>query len=76
MSHRNLVGPRVREARIRHVPRLTQAELAAKLQVVGFEIERAGVSKIESQLREVNDRELVALAKVLNVSVSSLLPES
>jgi transcriptional regulator with XRE-family HTH domain len=57
------------------VPRLTQAELAARLQVAGFDLDRAGVSKIESQIREVDDRELLALAGALGVAASWLLDE-
>ena len=75
-SSRNLVGPRVREARRRHRPPLTQAELAARLQIAGFNLDRAAVSKIEVRYREVDDRELVALASALDVSAAWLLGET
>lgn len=75
MAKRNVSGPRVRDARRRHVPRLTQADLAARLQVAGCDIDRAGISKIESQIREVDDRELLALARALDVRVGWLLGE-
>jgi transcriptional regulator with XRE-family HTH domain len=54
---------------------MTQAELAAKLQLDQWDIDRAGVAKIEIGIREVRDIELVKLAKALNVSASWLLGE-
>ena len=76
MQSLNLVGPRVREARRRHRPKLTQAALAARMQVAGFNLDRAAISKIEIGYREVTDRELVALAAALNVSAAWLLGET
>ena len=72
---RNIVGPRVREARLNHQPPLTQDELAEKLKELGLEIDRVGVSKIETGLRQVHDREVVQLARALEVSVGWLLKE-
>ena len=71
MVFRNLVGPRVRQARLERG--LTQAQLAARLQSAGFSLGRASVSKIESRIREVDDRELVALSDALSVSPAWLL---
>lgn len=76
MLKRNIVGGRVREARRRHTPRLTQAELAARLQVAGLRLDRGAISKIEIGYQEVTDIELVALARALGVSASWLLRET
>lgn len=70
---KNLIGPKIREARIAAKPHLTQAELSARLETLGVHIDRAGISKIENQERIVTDAELVALAKALKVSVPWLL---
>jgi len=70
---KNLVGPRVREARAKAKPALTQAQLSAKLELADVPIDRAGVSKIENQGRIVTDRELLALSKALRVTVDWLL---
>src|SRR5579859_1026807 len=75
MPARNLVGPRVREARYRHLPRLTQLQLAARLQVAGYPLDQVAVAKIEIGLREVTDIELVGLAAALRVSAGWLLGE-
>lgn len=73
---RNIIGKRVKLARNQIKPRMTQADLAAKLQLDQWDIDRAGVAKIEIGIREVRDFELVKLAKALNVSTSWLLGET
>ncbi len=74
-SMKNIVGKRVKQARLCHQPRLTQAALAAQLQLDGWDIEQSGVAKIELGLREVRDLEVISLAKVLGVSAGWLLGE-
>lgn len=71
--NKNIVGPRVRLARAKAKPRLTQAELSARLETSGVRIDRASISKIENQERIVTDLELMALAKALRVTVPWLL---
>ena len=70
---KNLVGPRVRAARAKGKTPITQRELSIRLEVRGVHIDRAGVSKIETQERMVTDKELAALADALHVSVTWLL---
>ena len=72
---RNIVGTRVREARRKARPPITQGRLAARLQVMGLKVEQAAISKIERGHRPVPDFEVVALAKALEVSVGWLLGE-
>ncbi len=72
---RNVVGPQVKEARLRHKPPLTQDELAERLKKLGFEIDRVGISKIETGLRQVRDYELIQLARALEISAAWLLSE-
>ena len=70
-GRKNICGDRVHEARCKH--RLTQSDLAAKLQLAGIIMERDSVSRIEIGTRFVADYELRELAKILNVSVNWLL---
>lgn len=70
---RNLVGPRVRTARRAVQPKMTQHDLAARLQLRGVRVERAAIAKIETGMRPVTDIELRALAEELGVSVQWLL---
>ena len=69
---RNIVGPQIRKARERSRPRLTQQDLAARLEVRGVHIDRAGISKIEIGYRVVTDIELLAFADALGVTVQWL----
>ena len=67
----NISGERIRQARV--IQKITQADLAARLQVEDVQIERNSISKIESGDRFVADYELNAIAKVLKVDVEWLL---
>ncbi len=53
---------------------MKQKELAAKLQIEGWWIDRAGVSKIEAGLVRVNDYRQLYLARALRVTVGDLFP--
>ena len=68
---KNICGERVKLARKR--AKLTQIDLAAKLQIAGVIIERDSISRIEIGTRFVADYEIVILSKVLNVSPAWLL---
>lgn len=70
-GRKNLCGDRVREARLKR--RLSQADLAARLQVEGVTMERDSLSRIEIGTRFVTDYELLVFSKVLGVSVLWLL---
>ncbi len=71
-KHKNIVGPQVRKRR--YSLGLKQADLAAKLQILGWEIDRAGVSKIESQFIWVSDFEMLYLSEALKMAVTELFP--
>lgn len=68
---KNICGERVKLARKR--AKLTQIDLAAKLQIAGVIIERDSISRIEIGTRFVADYEIVVLSKCLNVSPAWLL---
>ena len=68
---KNVSGDRIREARQK--TKLSQADLAARMQVEGIPIERDSISRVEIGTRFVPDYEVPVFAKVLNVSVEWLL---
>ena len=68
---KNISGDRIREARQKK--RLSQADLAARMQIQGVIIERDSISRIEIGTRFVPDYELPVFAQVLGVSVLWLL---
>lgn len=76
MRVRNIVGPCVSQSRKTASPPITQADLVARLQVLGIMIDQSALSKIENQQRPVTDVEVVALAKALKVSVAWLLGQA
>lgn len=54
-------------------PKTSQRMLADKLQLIGVDVDKNAIQRIESGQRFVTDIELVALATALNVSISDLL---
>ena len=73
---KNLIGVRMREARRRFLPRMTQADLSLTLNEMGVFIDRAGISKIETAERVVLDFELKAIGEALDVRIGWLLDEA
>ena len=67
---KNISGDRIHQART--LMRLSQADLAARMQINGVMIEREAISKIETGDRFVTDYELLTFAKVLGVSMEWL----
>lgn len=68
----NLVGPQLRA--IRHEKGLTQAMLAARCGILGWDIGENTITKIETQIRCVIDAELLCLAKALDVELEAFFP--
>lgn len=68
---KNISGDRIREARQKL--RLSQVDLAARMQVEGIMIERDSVSRIEIGTRFIPNYEIPLFAKVLHVSSDWLL---
>ena len=68
---KNIVGPVVRE--LREKQGLSQAQLAAKINVHGWDISRETLAKIEAQIRWVADFEIITLAKAVGIEATELL---
>lgn len=66
----NLVGHNVRK--YRKLNRMSQQELANKLELMAIYVCRGSVSRIEDRSRTVTDIELYGIAKVLKVSILDL----
>ena len=66
----NVIGPRIKE--LREQQKLTQAELAARCNVIGLDISRGTLGKIEAQVRRLTDGEVAQIAEALNVDVNEL----
>lgn len=69
-GQKNISGDRIHQ--MRTTKRISQAELAARMQVKGVIIEREAISKIETGDRFVTDYELMVCAEVLGVTMDWL----
>jgi HTH-type transcriptional regulator, cell division transcriptional repressor len=70
---RNIIGKRVREARHRFDPPLTQDQLAGRLAGKGVQLDRVALAKVEGGLRSAFDFDVKGLAAVLKVDANWLL---
>jgi len=66
----NVIGPQIK--RLREQNHMTQEELTARCNLVGWNISRGTLAKIESQVRRVTDSEVALMAEALKVEISEL----
>jgi len=69
----NVIGRFVKE--IREKQGLTQEQLAIRIEMAGWQVDRFIVSKIERGDRQVSDFEAQLIAKALKVSIANLFGE-
>ena len=67
----NVSGDRIRQLRV--LARLSQAELAIKVQTEGAIVEQDVISRIESGRRLVTDYELLVLTRIFDTSADWLI---
>ena len=68
-ARNNLCGDKIREFR----GSLSQRALADKMQLLGIDLDKNAIQRIEAGKRFVTDIEIVYISKVLNVSYTDLL---
>jgi len=73
-SNMNVVGPQVRL--LRNQRGWSQPKMATLCQLIGWDISRESLAKIESKLRSVTDIEILKLGRILEVHHSALFPDS
>jgi len=67
----NICGKNI--AKFRIALKISQRELADKMQLVGIDIDKNAIQRIECGKRFVTDIEIVAFAKVFDVCLEELL---
>lgn len=67
----NVLGYKIRE--YREKKKLSQAQLSDKLQLLGINIPKNSIQRLECNNRVIKDFELGAIAKILNFSVDEIL---
>src|SRR5678815_1986970 len=73
---RNIIGRRIRDARRKRKPPMSQDVLSSKLAARGITMDQSALSRIEKQQRYLMDYEIQALARCLKVSVAWLFGET
>jgi transcriptional regulator with XRE-family HTH domain len=66
----NLIGPNIREIRKRQ--NLSQKDLVARCNLLGWGISRGTLAKIESRTRKISDEEVLYFVKALKTEVGKL----
>ena len=69
----NVCGIKIRELRLSAKPKMSQRALADKMQLLGIDIDKNAVQRIECGKRFVTDIELKAFAEVFSVSLDDLI---
>lgn len=66
----NKIGPKIKS--IREEYNWTQEQLVARCHLLGWNISRSTLAKIESQVRRITDDEIELIAKALDVPIQNL----
>ena len=66
----NVCGKNIKN--IRKEQKVTQDELCARMQVMGYQISRSDISKLENGKKFITDFEIVGFSKALKVSILDL----
>lgn len=69
----NISGAKIYQLRKAHVPKMSQRILAEKMQLLGIDMDKNAIQRIESGQRFVTDIELLCFAKVFEISCDELL---
>ena len=70
----NIIGVNLK--RIRKSKKMTQTALIAHCQIMGWQLSRESLAKVETGLRRVNDAETCLFAKILRCSLEDLVQGS
>lgn len=69
----NISGAKIQALRKSQKPKMSQRMMAEKLQLLGIDVDKNAIQRIESGQRFVTDIELKALKTLFNVSYEDLL---
>ena len=69
----NLCGDKIRQLRLNYPTKLSQRALADKMQLIGIDVDKNAIQRIECGKRFVTDIELRAFADIFEISVSDLI---
>jgi transcriptional regulator with XRE-family HTH domain len=72
----NLCGENISKLRLDFETKLSQKGLADKMQLIGIDIDKNAIQRIECGKRFVTDIELAAFARVFSVSIDELIKKN
>ena len=72
-GYNNICGRNIAKMRVEQ--RMSQREVAERLQLVGIDVDKNAIQRIESGKRFVTDIEIVGFLKIFNVSFEELIRE-
>ena len=68
----NICGDKIAELRKMQNPKMSQRALADKMQLLGIDLDKNAIQRIESGQRFITDIELIAFASVFNITPNEL----
>ena len=71
-NRNNICGIKIRELRIGLTPVCSQRALAEQMQLLGLDLDKNAIQRIESGQRFITDIELIAFADFFKVDIMSL----
>ena len=69
----NLCGDKIRALRLGYPTKLSQRALADKMQLIGIDVDKNAIQRIECGKRFVTDIELRAFAEIFEVDIADLI---
>ena len=69
----NLSGENIRRLRLEYGEKLSQRGLADKMQLIGIDVDKNAIQRIECGKRFVTDIELAAFAEIFSVDITELV---
>jgi len=72
-NRNNICGYNIANIRKRMIPKMSQRALADKLQLIGLDVDKNAIQRIENGKRFVTDIEILAFSQLFNISTDQLL---
>lgn len=71
-SKNNLCGAKIAELRMKMQPKCSQRQLADKLQLIGIDLDKNAIQRIECGKRFITDIEISAFCKIFDIQPNDI----
>ena len=72
-TRNNISGEKIKKLRLEYPTKLSQRALADKMQLIGIDIDKNAIQRIEAGKRFVTDIELKGFSEIFGVSIDRLI---